>query len=104
MFEVNCEIHTGKKERPRKKKNKINYRNLKYTKKGNFFIAYTKAKTTLTNKNVYITVTTADIENFKSVRLYMSTITPNKIRSFNNVSSEDKPELNKSIYNIYKIR
>ncbi|OOM78839.1 transposase [Clostridium sp. BL-8] len=104
MFEVNFEKHTGKKGCPRKKGNKINYRNLKYTKEGKFFIAYTKAKINLTNKNVCITVTTTDIENFKSVRIYMSTINPNKIRSFDNVPSEDKPELDKSIYNIYKIR
>lgn len=104
MFEVDFESHTGKKGRPRKKGNKINYRNLKYTKEGKFFIAHTKAKTNLTNKNVYITVTTTDIENFKSVRLYMSTIKLKKIRSFDNVSSENKPELDKSIFNIYKIR
>lgn len=34
----------------------------------------------------------------------MSTIKPKKIGNFDNVSSEDKPELDKSIYNIYKIR
>lgn len=44
---------------------------------------------------MYITITTTDIIKFTSVRLYMSTINPNEINSFDNISideaKQDKP-------------
>ena len=104
MYEVNFNAHTGKRGRPRKRGNRINYRNLEYTQEDDFFVAHIKAKTNLTDNIVYITVTTTDIDKFKSVRLYMSTIDIEKIKSFDNKSSNNKSELKKSIYDIYKIR
>ena len=56
---------------------------------------------------MYITITATDIVKFTSVRLYMSTIDPNEINSFDNISideaKQDKP-VEKSTYNIYKMR
>ena len=104
MYEVNFNAHTGKRGRPRKRGNRINYRNLEYTQEDDFFVAHIKAKTNLTDNIVYITVTTTDIDKFKSVRLYMSTIDIEKIKSFDNKSPNNKIELKKSIYDIYKIR
>lgn len=104
MYEVFCEAHTGKRGRPRKKGNRINLKNLNYSKEGKFFIAHTQAKTNLTEKIAYITVTTTDIEAFKSVRLYMSTINPNNINSFDNLATDNSNVLDKTIYNIYKVR
>lgn len=85
MYKVFYEAHTGKRGRPRKKGERINYKALNYTKDGKFFIAHTQAKTNLTDKVVYITVTTNNIETFKSVRLYMSTINPDNINSFDSL-------------------
>lgn len=104
MYEVSYEKHTGKRGRPRKRGHRINYKTLDYVKDGKYFIAHTQAKTNLTDKIVYITVTTTDIETFKSVRLYMSTINPDDINSFDNSTANDSDTLDKTIYNIYKIR
>ena len=104
MYEVSYEKHTGKRGRPRKRGHRINYKTLDYVKDGKYFIAHTQAKTNLTDKIVYITVTTTDIETFKSVRLYMSTINPDDINSFDNSTANDSDKLDKTIYNIYKVR
>ncbi|MFR4983371.1 MAG: transposase [Clostridium neonatale] len=104
MYEPFYETYTGKRGRPRKKGHRINYKTLNYTKDGKFLIAHTQAKTNLTDKIVYITVTTTDIEAFKSVRLYMSTINPDNINSFDSLRTDDSSELHKTVYNIYKIR
>lgn len=100
MYEVSYEKHTGKRGRPRKRGHRINYKTLDYVKDGKYFIAHTQAKTNLTDKIVYITVTTTDIETFKSVRLYMSTINPDDINSFDNSTANDSDKLDKTIYNI----
>ena len=98
---------TGKRGRPRKKGDRLNYRNFKYEKEGNYFIATVKVITNLLEDAVYITATTTDIEKFSSVRLYMSTIDPNEIKTFDDVSnkndSNSKPK-NKTIFNVYRMR
>ena len=104
MYEVNFNSHTGKRGRPRKRGNRINYKCLEYRQEGDLFIAHIKAKTNLTDNIVYITVTTTDIEKFKSVRLYLSTIDIEKIKSFDDKSFDDNIQIKKSIYDIYKIR
>ena len=48
----------------------------KYSK---FFVVHIKAITNLIDSVAYITVTTTDIKNFSSVRLFMSTINPDDI-------------------------
>ena len=53
---------------------------------------------------MYITVTTTDIDTFKSVRLYMSTINPDNINIFDNSTADASNTLDKTIYNIYKVR
>ena len=53
---------------------------------------------------MYITVTTTDIDTFKSVRLYMSTINLDNINIFDNSTADDSNTLDKTIYNIYKVR
>ena len=100
MYDVFYEKHTGKRGRPRNREERIDYKSLD----GKFFIAHTQAKTNLTQKIVYITVTTTDIETFNSVRLYMSTIDTDNIDSCDNSTTDDSDALDKTIYNIYKIR
>ena len=90
--------------RPRKRSQRMNYKTLKYAKDGKYFIAHTQAKTNLIDKIVYMTVTTTDIDAFKSVRLYMSTINPDNISSFDNSAIDEYNTLDKTIHNIYKIR
>ncbi|WP_346916668.1 hypothetical protein [Clostridium sp.] len=61
----------------------------------------------MVDEEVYITVTTTDISKFSSVRLYVSTINPNCIKSFDIIptkTSENINPLDKTIYNTYKIR
>ena len=50
---------------------------------------------------MYITITTTDIVKFTSVRLYMSTIDPNEINNFDNISIDEAKPVEKSTYNIY---
>lgn len=104
MFDINVEPRSGKRGRPRKKGAKIDYHNLKYTEEGKFYISHTKAKVNITDDIVYITVTTTDIDKFSSIRLYMSTINPDNIKSFESISNKDGNELKKTTFNIYKIR
>lgn len=104
MFDINIEPRSGKRGRPRKKGAKIDYHKLKYNEEGKFYIAHTKAKVNITSDIVYITVTTTDIDKFSSVRLYMSTINPDNIKSFDNISNKDGKELKKTTFNIYRIR
>lgn len=106
MFDLNIE-KTHKRGRPRKRGKRIDYHNLEYKKDGKFFVAHIKVAVNLIDTPVYITITTTDIVKFTSVRLYMSTIVPNEIHSFDNISIDEAKTdklLEKSIYNIYKIR
>lgn len=57
----------------------------------------------MTNKTVYITITTTDVETLKSLCFYMRTINPNNINIFDNSTSNDLNILDKANYNIYKI-
>ena len=106
MFDLNIE-KTHKRGRPRKRGKRIDYHNLEYKKDGKFFVAHIKVAVNLINTPVYITITATDIVKFTSIRLYMSTIDPNEINSFDNISideaKQDKP-VEKSTYNIYKMR
>lgn len=106
MFDLNIE-KTHKCDIFRERGKRIDYHNLEYKKDGKFFVAHIKVAVNLIDTPVYITITITDIVKFTSVRLYMSTIDPNEINSFDNISinetKQDKP-VEKSIYNIYRIQ
>lgn len=98
---------TGRRGRPSLKGPRIDYKTLKYKKAGEYFVTHFKALINLVDEVVYITVTTTDISNFSSARVYISTINPEDIKSFDTLptrASEKKPTLDKTIYNIYKVR
>ena len=99
---------TGKRGRPKTKGDKLDYRKFSYKQENDYFIAHKKVITNLHDEPVFITVTTTDINKFSSVRIYLSTICPKKINSFDNMpsnqnSSNDKSE-SKTVFNIYKMR
>ncbi|MEG2867004.1 MAG: transposase [Terrisporobacter sp.] len=90
---------TGKPGRPRVKGQRLNYRDFKFEKSGDFFVATIKCITNLRTNPVIITVTTTDINNFSSVRLYLSTI------SVEDLNSKPKCEEKKqNLYDVYKLR
>jgi len=100
-------LPTGKRGRPRLSGQRIDYKTLQYQKDCEYFVSHLKALINLVDEEVYITVTTTDISKFSSVRLYVSTINPNCIKSFDPTptkTSENSNPLDKTIYNIYKIR
>lgn len=80
---------TGKRERPRQKGNKLDIKSFSYTKIDRYYIATKKVITRLFQNPVYITVTTTDLKNFKSVRMYISTINPENINVFKGHEVDD---------------
>lgn len=104
-------VPTGKKGRPRKKGNKIDYTKLRYTPEGsseNLLQSTVQCLTNLTEKLVYATYTTTNITSFSSVRLYISTIPLDAIRSFTVVEPqglnlENKPKLS-NVFSAYRMR
>ena len=102
---------TGKKGRPRKKGDRIDYKKLDYSTKGiseNLFQVTVSCLTNLTERVVYATYTTNDRTSFSSVRLYISSIPPESIRSFavdtpDGLDLEGKPKLS-NVFSIYRMR
>ena len=91
MYDL-CPKPTGKRGLPRKKGKKLNVRDFEYTKDDDYYIATKKVITNLFDDPVMITVTTTDIDKFSSVRVYISSIEPSDIKSFNNYTiAECKP-------------
>jgi hypothetical protein len=71
---------TGKRGRPPKRGKKLDiYSDFSFTEVGKFFIAAQMVMTNLFDNPVYMTVTTPNIDNHKSYRLFLSTITPDKL-------------------------
>jgi hypothetical protein len=70
---------SGKRGRPSKHGQKINYKSFDYAKEGDYYIATAKVITRLFEEPVYLTVTTTDIEEFKSVKVFISTIASEEI-------------------------
>jgi len=66
---------TGKRGRPAKKGGKLSiYSDFTFTEVGKYFIAARTVITNIFKNTVYITVTTANLENRKGYRLFVSTI------------------------------
>lgn len=84
-----CPEPTGKKGRPRKKGLKLNIKEFEYSKEDSYYIATRKVLTNLFTIPVLVTVTTTDLDNFSSVRVYVSSIDPASINSFKNYTVED---------------
>lgn len=100
-------LPTGKRGRTRLRGQRIDYKKLQYQKDGEYFVSHLKGLINLVDEEVYVTVTITDISKFSSVRSYVSTINPNCIKSFDPTPtkiSENSNTLDKTIYNIYKIR
>lgn len=99
---------SGKRGRPSTHGQKLNYKSFDYSKEGDYYTATKKVITRLFESPVYLTVTTTDIEEFKSVKIIISTIAAEDIlisRS-NEVHeleiSEDKSHL--THLSIYRLR
>lgn len=104
-------LPTGKKGRPRKRGDKIDYRKLSYSVEGstnNLLQSTIPCLTNLTERIVYATYTTTNTTSFSSVRLYMSTLPLDAIRSFTviepqGLNLENKPKLS-NVFSVYKMR
>ena len=99
---------TGKRGRPAKKGPRINYRTLDYTNHDDFKMANLKCLTNLVEKAVYATFTTTNTDTFSSVRLYISTIPLEMIKSFS-IKETDGMDINNkpllaSVFNVYRMR
>lgn len=86
---------TGKRGRPRKMGERLNHKNFNYVKEGDYYISTVKCFTNLHDKPVMITVTTKDIEKFKSVRFYLSTKVTHDSEEENNKDNNDFQEYRK---------
>jgi len=98
---------TGKRGRPRKKGKKLNVKEFSYSKIGEYYVAEKKVMTNLFEEPIYVTVTTTDIEKFSSIRVYISSINPDKIKAVNakvkpNTQNED--EASSKILTTYRMR
>lgn len=96
---------TGKRGRPRKKGDRLDIKEFSYVKNGEYYVAEKKVMTNLFEEAIYVTVTTTDIETFSSVRVYISSIEPNKIKvlTTNESSNSDNEDTSKAL-RIYRIR
>ncbi|MGL5327706.1 MAG: IS701 family transposase, partial [Peptostreptococcaceae bacterium] len=87
------------------------YKNLSYIAEGsseNLLQSTVQCLTNLTEKLVYATYTTTNTDSFSSVRLYISTIPLDAIRSFttvdkNGLNLESKPQL-VTVFSAYRMR
>jgi len=71
---------TGKRGRPAKKGGKLSiYEDFSFTEVGKYFIAARTVITNLFKNPVYMTVTTATLDNHKGYRLFLSTIAHEKL-------------------------
>lgn len=102
---------TGKKGRPRKRGDRIDYTKLSYIAEDsaeNLVQSTLQCLTNLTERVVYATYTTTNISSFTSVRLYISTIPLDTIKSFAVTESqgldlENRPKLS-NVFSIYRMR
>lgn len=102
---------TGKKGRPRKKGDRIDYKTLSFSEEGsseNLFQSTVQCLTNLTERVVCATYTTTQTTSFGSVRLYLSTIPLEALRSFavketQGLDLEKKPILS-NVFSVYRMR
>jgi len=82
---------TGKRGRPAKKGGKLSiYSDLSFTEMGKYFIAARSVITNLFKTPVYMTVTATNLDNHKGYRLFLSTISYEKLyASFSQRKSPD---------------
>ena len=73
---------TGKKGRPKKHGDKLDYRMFDYEKEGNFYIATKKVITNLFDYAINVMITATETTVFDSVRVYISTIDGSDINIF----------------------
>ena len=73
---------TGKRGRPAKKGKKLSvHDDFDFTEVGKYFIAARTVITNLFKNPVYMTVTSANLDNLKGYRLFLSTVAPEKLYS-----------------------
>ncbi len=99
---------TGKRGRPRKKGDRIDYKELNYTDEGDLKVSTIYCLTNLIAQPIYATYTTTNTETFSSVRLYISTIPLERINSFtvktdNGMDLENKPKVN-NVFQVFRMR
>lgn len=92
---------TGKRGRPKTKGEELDYKKFEFHQDKDFYVTTVKCKTNLYKNDVFITITVKDIENFSSVRMYLSTIDLEQIKSKDDKTTQ-KQKLN--LYDIYKMR
>ncbi len=96
---------TGKRGRPRVKGERLDYRDFDFKKVDDFFVATIKCLTNLRTDSVTITVTTTNVTDFSSVRLYLSTISIEDLKSESKKEEGSEEEEDKqNLYDIYKLR
>ena len=73
-------VHTGKRGRPPKKGKKLSiYTDFTFTLVGDYFTAARTVITNLFENAVYMTVTTPNLDNHGAYRLFVSTVSPEKL-------------------------
>ena len=94
---------TGKRGRPREKGERLNYKDFEfeYDEEEKLYIATKKCLTNLYDKPVIITVTTKDLSTFSSVRLYLSSVELDNIKT---TTCKNGEKNSSNIYGIYKLR
>jgi len=95
---------TGKRGRPRKHGEKLDYTNFEYEKEGKFYVATVECMTNLYHKPVKVTVTTTNIQTFSSVRCFISTINISDIKTTYCDEEVNTTKNPKNVYDVYKIR
>jgi len=78
----NLPVHTGKRGRPPKKGKKLSiYTDFTFTLVGDYFTAARTVLTNLFEQIIYVTVTTPNLTNHDAYRLFVSTISPEKLNA-----------------------
>lgn len=98
---------TGKRGRPKKRGNKLDYKEFTYNQESEYYVATKKVITNLFEEAIYVTVTTKDKDTFSSVRMYISSINPDEIKVFKddkNITEEDDSICQNKMLSIYKLR
>lgn len=100
---------TGKRGRPRKKGDRLNIKEFSYSKIGDYYVAEEKVMTNLFEKAVYVTVTTTDTKTFASIRVYISSINPDEVKTLAaneslNSNNENELETKSKTLVTYRIR
>lgn len=94
---------TGKRGRPRKKGERLNYKDFEfeYIEEDKLYIATKKCLTNLYDEPVIITLTTKDLDTFSSVRVYLSSIELDNIKT---TTCKNGEKNSSNLYDVYKLR